>query len=285
MKNLHWLGQASAIDPKEWETYLAALRDNMLVSWTRAVAAYQGLKSARETLGLPFIAPPGGEGAAPGMSSAASWSADLDQQAVDLMAMKVLVTDALNDAIAGKRKMNWDAAKAEWQIEGLPEDVLRLEVQGQAPVLVDAKTGQKTSIQGTVGVPAIVWGATLTLSVLALPAYFVVEAAINNLTDVSEQKTLRTITEKSYECVQSGKCTPDQVAKINSSITSGVTALRAQKVEQEKAKAQPTTDITSAIKTVAWVGLAAAVLFFAARLIPAFAARRTSTGRELAIAR
>ncbi len=286
MNKLNWLGQTDVIDAKAWESYLLAMRDNMTSSWSRAVAAYNGLKNARQALGLPFIVEAGGpEAAAPGMSSAAIWTPDLDQQAVDIMAMKTVIVNAIDDVIAGKRRLNWNAAKSEWEIEGLPSDILRLEVQANVPVLVDAKTGQKTSVQGTIGVPALVWAATLTTSVLALPVYYLVEAGINNLTDVSEQKTLRTITEKSYECVQSGKCTPDDAAKINQSITSGVTALRAQKVEQEKAKNQPTTDITKAITTVAWVGLGIAALFFAARLVPAFSSRRASSSRrELALA-
>jgi hypothetical protein len=286
MKKFHWLGQPA--DEKAWEAYLTALRDNIQAKWTGAVAAYKGLKSVRESLGLPFIVDGGGPeaGAPAGMSSASAWSTDLDQNAVDIMAMVKIITDALNDVIAGKRKLAWNTDKGQFEIEGLPSDIVRLALNNDVPVIV-TPTGEQTHVQGQVGVPALVWATTLGVTVLALPAYWAVEKAVNTITDVAEQKTMKTIAEKSYECVASGKCTPDQAAKLNQSIYTGATALRAQKVEQVKAGNQPTTDITKTIMTVAWVALGIGVLYAVVRLIPPASARSSSPRqtRALALAR
>jgi len=275
MKKLRWLGQPA--DEKAWEAYLTALRDNLSASWTRAVAAYTGLKTVRQNLGLPFLVDGAGPegGAAPGMSSASAWSSDLDQNAVDAMAMVKIITDALNDAIAGKRKVAWNTEKNQFEIEGLSSDVVRLALNGDVPIIVNP-AGEQTHVQGQVGVPAIVWATTLGVTVLALPAYWAVEKAVNNITDVAEQKTMRTIAEKSYECVTTGKCTPDQAAKLNQSIYTGAAAVRAQKVEQIKAGSQPTTDITNTIKTVALVALGLGVLYALVRLVPPAGARSSS---------
>lgn len=265
---LRRLGDAQS--DKAWEAYLLALRDNLKSSWSRAVSAYNGLKAARTTLGLPFIVDGAvGEGAgAPGMTSASAWTSDLEQQAVDLMAMVTLVNTALEDAAAGKRKLNYIADKGEFQIEALPSDLLRLEIHQNGPVLVDAATGGNAKVSGQVGAPAIVWFATATVSVLALPAYFIVERAVSTLTDVAEQKTMKTTVEKSYECVQSGKCTPEQAAKINQSVYQGAAAVKQEKTKQIEASNKPTTDWTSAIETVALVALGIAALYAIIRLVP-----------------
>jgi hypothetical protein len=274
------LGQPAS-DAAAWEAYLTALRDNLTAKWSGAVAAYQGLKTVRQNLGLPFMV----EGAGPestgaGKLSASAWSPDLDQQAVDLMAMVTLIKNALDDTIAGKRKLNYSTDRAEFLIEGLPADLLRLEVQGEKPVLILNATNQPAPpIQGQVSAPAIVWAATLGVSVLALPAYWVVEKAVNTLTDVAEQKTMKTLAEKSYECVQTGKCTPEQAAKLNQSIYSGAAAVRAEKVREKEAASKPTTDITSAIKTVALVALGIAAIYAIIKFVPASGARRMAPRR------
>lgn len=280
MKKLRWLGQPA--DGKAWEAYLTALRDNLQGSWTRAVAAYTGLKTVRTNLGLPFMVEGAGPegGAAAGMSSASAWSADLDQNAVDAMAMVKIITDALNDAIAGKRKLAWNTDKNQFEIEGLPSDVVRLSLNGDVPIIV-TPTGEQTHVNGQVGVPAIVWATTLGVTVLALPAYWAVEKAVNNITDVAEQKTMRTIAEKSYECVTTGKCTPDEAAKLNQSIYTGAAAVRAQKVEQIKAGNQPTTDITNTIKTVGWIALGIMTLYVLVKVLPASGPRSSSSPRML----
>lgn len=282
---VRWLGQPTTPDLAAWETYLRALRQNLLDSWGRAVNAYNGLKKVREDLGLPFMVQQGApESAAPGMSSASAWSPDLEQQAADLMGMVQLISTVLGEVIAGKRTIEWDQAAGEFRVELLPTDLIRLDVQNGVPVLVDAKTGAPVHPVpdkgiGTVGVPAVVWFATATASVLALPAYWVVEKAVDSMTNVAEQKTIRTIAEKSYECVTSGKCTPEEAAKINQSVYDGAKGVRESQAKVEAAKGKPTTDITKAITTLALVGLGIALIYAVVRLAPAPRGRTTALAR------
>jgi len=196
------------------------------------------------------------------------------------MAMVTLITGALDDAIAGKRKVNWDPVTGQFQIERLSTDLLRLELKGDAPILIDNASGNEQHVQGQVSAPALVWAATLVGSVLALPAYWVVKRVVDGMADVAEQKTMNTIAEKSYECVKAGNCTPEQAAKLNQSIYSGAAGVRAQKVEQIKAENQPTTDVTKTITTVAYVALGLGVLYALIRLVPP-ASARTPPSRQL----
>jgi hypothetical protein len=282
---VRWLGQGDATDLAAWTTYLQALRANLIASWSRAVSAYNGLKKTREQLGLPFMVTAGApESAAPGMSSDAAWAPDLEQNAADLMSMVQVIVSAIDDVLANKRQLEWDDTAKQFFIQGLPEDVLRIEVKNGVPVLVD-KTGKEVHPVpekgvGTVGIPAIVWFATATFSVLALPAYFVVEKAVDSMTNVAEQKTMRTIADKSYECVQSGKCTPEEAAKINSSIYSGASGVHEAKAKEEAEKSKSTTDITKTITTLALVGLGIAVIYAIVRFIPAPAPRTTALARN-----
>lgn len=287
LSGIRWLGQAETPELAAWATYLKALRANIVDSWARAVSAYNGLKKARADLGLDFMLLPGGESAAPAMSSASAWAPDLEQQASNLMSMVQLIVNAIDDVLANKRKLMWDQNAGEFLIEALPTDVLRLEIQNGVPVLVDAKSpvgspGINVSVDkgiATVGVPPIVWFATATTSVLALPAYFLVEKAVDNMTNVAEQKTMRTIAEKSYDCVKNKNCTPEEAAKINTSIYSGASGVHESKAKEAAAKAKPTTDITKAITTVALVGLGIAVIYAVVRLAPAPRTRALATAR------
>jgi len=267
---VQWLGQATpAEDSKAWETYLVSLRASILDSWRRATSAYNGLRNAREQLGLPFMVPAGsGESVAPGLSSASAWDQGLEQQAGNLMAMVQLITNSIDDVVANKRKLEWDQARREFFVELLPTDLLRIDMQGNVPVLVNAKTGAPENVVpnngiASLGIPPIVWFATATTSVFALPVYFVVQKAVDNMRDVAEQKTIRTIGEKSYECVQSGKCTPDEAAKLNQSLYSGAAGIHESKAKEESAKAKPTQAVSAAVivAAIAAVGLAAILVF------------------------
>lgn len=289
VSSVRWLGQAGpAQDLAAWEAYLKALRANIIDSWSRAVSAYTGLKNARADLDLPFMIAQGApEAGAPGMSSAASWAPDLEQNAMDLMAMVQLIVNAIDDVLSNKRKLVWDQTIGALTIEALPGDI-RLVIQNGVPVLVNQSGAQVHPVSdkgiGAVGIPPLVWLATATTSVLALPAYFIVQKAVNNMTDVAEQKTIQTISEKSYDCVKSGKCTPEQAANLNKSLYDGASGLRESKAKEAAAKAKPTTDITKAITTVALVGLGLAVIYAVVRLVPAPSARaapRTPRSRRL----
>lgn len=267
-----WLtGPASETDFAAWEAYLKALRDQLQIDWEQAKGAYLSLKKVRESLGLPFIdTTPKTESGGPDGSA---WTTDLEAQAQDLQAMTVLITSALDDAISGKRKLSWDQAKGYFVIESLPEDVLRLEFDGQGvPQMVDAKTGAKAQVSAPIGLglPNIAWAAaaTATFSILALPAYFIADAAVNGLRVVAEQKTARVMGERAFDCVQSGKCTAAEAAAIAKAPYEGAAGVRAAATKEKEAGAKETSDLMKAVTTIAWVALGLGVLYVAVRFIP-----------------
>lgn len=267
-----WLtGPASETDFAAWEAYLKALRDQLQIDWAHAKGAYLSLKKVRESLGLPFIdTTPKTESGGPDGSA---WTADLEVQAQDLQAMTVLITSALDDAISGKRKLSWDQAKGYFVIESLPEDVLRLEFDSQGvPQMVDAKTGAKAQVSAPIGLglPNIAWAvaATATFSILALPAYFIADAAVNGLRVVAEQKTARVMGERAFDCVQSGKCTAAEAAAIAKAPYEGAAGVRAAAAKEQAEKGKETSDIMKAVTTIAWVALGLGVLYAAVRFIP-----------------
>jgi len=286
---VRWLGQTASPDLVAWEAYIKALRNSLQTSWNNARSAYLTLKSVREQLGLPFIVNPGSPevGNAPGMSTSAAWQSDLDQQAVNVMGMVTLSTNALDDAVlpAGnpkKRNLVWDATRNDFGIEALPGDLLRLEARqapsGQTiPVLVDANTNQPTNIQGTISaVPALLIAAGVVVTVVqTIGLVLIVNAACETLQTVAEQKTLQTITEKQAELVQSGKATPEQAASMSKAVFSGAAELEKSKAAEAEAKSKPTSDITKTITTVALVALGLGVIYAVVRLVPPIERRRT----------
>lgn len=271
--NISWLSvDQSPVDAQAWGDFLGALRDKMSSSWSRAESAYLSLKKVREQLGLPFIDDlTGGEGGS--AASHGAWTSDLEKQAQNLHAISVLSVNALNDAITGKREVFYND-KGDLAIRSLDTDLILLDMNAQGvPVLVQgpaaANPGQQTDVAAPigVGVPALVWIATAGVSVLALPAYFIADAAINALTDVAEQKTARTLGERAFDCVQSGKCTPEQAAVINKSVYDGAAGIRQAKAAEAEAK-KP-TDWTKVVTVAAWAALGLGVLYAILKYVPA----------------
>lgn len=268
-----WLtGPAGETDFAAWDAYLKALRDQLQVDWAHAKGAYLSLKKVRESLGLPFIDPTPKTETGPKPDESA-WTSSLEEQAQDLQAMTVLITSALDDAISGKRKLQWDQAKGYFVIESLPDDVLRLEFDSQGvPQMVDAKTGAKAQVSAPIGLglPNIAWAAaaTATVSILALPAYFIADAAVNGLRVVAEQKTARVMGERAFDCVQSGKCTAAEAAAIAKAPYEGAAGVRAAATKEKEASGKETSDLVKAVTTIAWVALGLGVLYAAVRFIP-----------------
>lgn len=263
-----WLAGPSDPDLAAWEAYLKALRDQLQGDWARAKTAYLALKKVREGLGLPFI--DDSIVAETGSHPPGAWTSNEQTQVEDLQAMTTLIVKAFDDVIAGKRKLQWDQKGGFFTIEALPDDLLRLELSANGvPVLVDTKTGQATHVPGSVGIPNFVWVATAATSVLALPAYFVVDAAVNTLTDVAEQRTLQVIANRQFDCVQSGKCTPAEAAALTKAVFDGASGVREAKAKQAAAEGKPTSDLADTAKTLGWVALGLGVLYAVVRLIPA----------------
>jgi hypothetical protein len=85
--------------------------------------------------------------------------------------------------------------------------------------------------------------------------------------------------EKQVELVRAG-ATPEQAKAATDAVLQGAAALT--KAKGEAAASKPPDDLTSTLKTVAYVGLGIAVIYAAIRLIPPV--ERTSSG-GLALAR
>lgn len=285
--SIYYLGAEPAPDAAAFGELFAALRDKMTATWGRTEAAYLGLKKVREQLGLPFIDDSAGEqGTA---ASHGAWTTDLDTQAQDLHAMSVLIVGALDDAVSGKRGV-FVNDKGDLAIKQLDTDVVVLGQDAQGvPVLVggpaSASPGQTTHVSAPigVGVPVIIWAATVVGSVLVLPAYFIADAAMNGLTDVAEQKTVKTLTDRSYDCVQSGKCKPEDVVAINNSILQGAAGIREAKAHEEAAK-KP-VDWTSLVTAASWLVGIGLVGYALIKFLPALPAPRVSGPKLLPAAR
>lgn len=274
-------------DPAAYGELLAALRDKMRDNWAGTQVAYLTLKGVREQLGLPFIDDSAGTPEQGSAAAHGAWTSDLETQVQQLHAMSALIVNVLGDAVDGKRKVFYNA-EGNLAIEQLPTDIVVLTQDANGvPELVGGPAadspGQPVSVQAPigVGVPALVWVATLTTSVLALPAYFIVDAAVNSLTDVAEQKTVKTIAEKSYDCVKSGNCTPDQAVAINKSVYDGAAGIRLAKAKEEEAK-KP-TDWTEVIKAASWLVGISLVGYAAIKILSALPA--ASAHPRLAAAR
>lgn len=266
MFEIHQLGQLPNADPASWGAYISGLRDTVSTAKSMAVAAYNTLKSTRSNLGLPFITAAAGEGSA----DTGGWSTDLDQQAVDLMAMATLLQAAADDVLSGKRKLMWDDQIKNFAIEGFSSDLLRL--QGNAngvPILVDAQ-GNQQHVTGQVGVaPVIVFGVVIALAVVSSIAWFlVIKQALETLAILAEQKTQRTLAEaakKHADLVTQGKATPEQAEQLNKSVYGGATELQKAQAESKKSE---TEEWPKTLRTLGYIALGVGILYAIVRLVP-----------------
>lgn len=262
------LGDATSdtSSPEAMASVLAGLSAQVVSSRTAAVGAYNTLKSVRETLDLPFIVAPGGEGSDPN-----GWSPDLEQQAVDIIAMATVCKTAADDAVAGKRRVVWDDKLQDWGIEGFPSDLVRLQLgPNNVPVLVD-QSGNATHVSGQVGIPQLLIGGAVVLTLVqALVVYLLVSQALKTLQVLAQQKTERTLAEamKAHaDLVAQGKATPEQAMKLDEAAGKAQTDLAHEHAEQNK---EPSSEIPGMVKTLAWVALGVGILYVVGRTLPAF---------------
>jgi len=271
------LGQATG-DPNldAWSQLVAALRDSTQASWDGAKQSYLALKKIREDLGLPFMAGPGGENAP---ANVGAWAPDLDQQAVDLQAMTQIAVNAANDVLQNKRKLIWDAGLKDFVIEALPDDVVRVEVMNNKPVLVLASTGANTHSTGTIGMLPLLIGAGVAVSVVqGLIVYELIKDANATLRSLSNDKMVRTLSNNQTQLVMSGKATPEQAAAATKAVTDGATAINESQAKAEAARAAGggVDQWTNLIKTGGLIALGLAGLYIVAQLVPKGGVRGTA---------
>lgn len=287
-ESINQLGVSAPPDPygspEAWASYLSSLRQALQVAGSKAVQSYQTLKQVRKSLGLPFMAP-GGES-----QDLGAWTPNLEQEALDVFAMVKVFSDGVSDVLNGKRKLVWRENLQDFAIEGFSSDPLRIEyAPSGTPALVDA-LGAQTHVPGQIGVaPLVIVAAVGGLSlVTGIAVGVLVYQGLKTIEVVAEQKTQRTLAEvagKNSDLVAQGKATPEQVAKLNQSLYAG--AAEWQKAAGEsKRDDKGTADITSAVKTLAWVGLGVGALYVVAQVIgkmpsmPALAGAKDNPTRE-----
>ena len=250
--------------------YVASLRDTVVASKAAAINAYNGLKTVRADLDLPFMSGPVGEGGGDGNG----WSPDLEQQAVDITAMANLLIAAADDVLNQKRRLFWDDKLQNFAIEGFATDTLRLQTDANGvPVLVDA-SGNPQHVTGQVGVaPVIVFGVVALALVQALILYLLIDQALKTVQVIAEQKTQKTLADavkKHADLVATGKATAEDAAKLNKSMYDGATSLQKEQTSSQAAKKGFESDT---LKTLGYIALGLGILYAIVKLVPTPAQR------------
>lgn len=244
---------------------MTSMRDAMSAAKAQAVSSYNTLKQVRKDLGLPFSTAQSGEGYA----DEGAWPEDYEQQAVDIFAMAKIFEGGVNDVLAGKRKLQWDEKLDDFAIEGFASDPTRIQYAANGtPTLVNA-SGTPTHASGQVGIAPIVLavGGLSLVSGIALGVLII--QGFKTIEIVSKQKTQRSLAEtagKNADLVKEGKATPAEAVALNNSIYKGASELAKTTGEAEK-REKETSDIASAVKTLAWVGLGVGVLYVVAQVL------------------
>lgn len=249
----------TTFDGKAWGVYLQAVRDSLDASRKRAVAAYTGLKQVRADLGLPFIV----DTVTEGQQAAGAWNSTLDQQAVDVNAMAVLLIQAADEAIQGKRQVAWDPVKNDLAIGRLPTDLVRVDVQNGLPILVANADGAQIHATGTVGFPPLAWAAIVAVG--SIVAYFATDKICNTITTTAEEKTAQTIAQTNADLIRAGRVTPEQAAAMTKAIYSGakgVAQVRADAASSSAASKgmDAIGSLITGVSVIAVLGIVASVI-------------------------
>lgn len=251
------LGAAGDFNPQAWDAFLRGQRDSLSAAWSRAVTARARLKKVREALGLPFVVDAPGEPGAPG-----AWNSDYDKNMLELQVMVQLMTTAADEAVESKRALVFNPDTKSFGIELLPTDKLRVALDATGrPVIADAKTGQVvTQFEGSLGLPPLLIGAIVV--VVAVAVYAVVEKVCSTTENVAQTKMLETVRTSGAKLIEEGKATPEQVAAMDKALLEGGAALA--KAQGEKAEKE--SQVSSTVRTVAWVGLGIAGIWLVGTL-------------------
>jgi hypothetical protein len=251
------LGQIDDASSAAFSDYLRALRGRMRSAFTGLVDSFRAYREVRRVYPVSVEADP-------------TFASD-EQRVIELGGVVDVASKAIDDAVADKRRIAFDAQG--FAIELLPTDAARV---GDDGVLLDAQTGQRVvvtgTIDGTIGiiqVPiALLVAAGAAGLVVAAGQIYVVVKAIESLTIANQEKTTRILSTERQKMVEKG-FTPEQAATAQSA------ALKAQGgLEQARAAREQTSpELGSTVRTVAIVAAVIAGLYFAARVIPEIAPR------------
>jgi hypothetical protein len=268
--NLQFLGAPEDVDIKSWAQYFTGVRDQLKSSLDDMLAAYRTFKKIRESFGLPVV---GTSGEA--RLRAGSLNDSQYQQMLELASMGDIGVKALDDAIANKRKVGYDRAASDFQIERLPSDDIRIEMQNGKPTLISNVTNQPTQIMGqidgvprTLGLAPIVWiGLGIAGVIVTVGALYTVNTAMQTATTMVQEKTRETIALKSMELVEKGKATPAEAKQLQTATYEAAADLEAAK-GNAAAKTGLTPETNKTIRTVALVALGIGAIYLVSKFVP-----------------
>jgi hypothetical protein len=261
--HLQFLGAPEDVDVKSWAQYFTGVRNQLKDSLDDMLAAYRTFKKIRESFGLPVV---GTSGEA--RLRAGSLNDSQYQQMLELASMGDIGIKALDDAIANKRKVGYDRAADNFQIERLPNDATRIEIQNGRPTLISNQTNQPTEITGTLGLAPIVWiGLGIAGVIVTVGTLYTVNTAMQTATTMVQEQTRKTIALKSMELVEKGKATPAEAKQLQTATYEAAADLEAAK-GNAAAKTGLTPETNKTIRTVALVALGIGAIYLVSKFVP-----------------
>lgn len=245
-------------DSSALDGYLRALRSELRSSFGHLADAFRAYREVRRVYAVTTEADP-------------RFATD-EQRVVELGGVVDVASKALDDAASDKRKIGFDAQG--FAVELLQTDAARVGEQGGEPVLLDAKTGQRLQVTGTIdghlGVIQVPIALLLAAGVIVTAAQvYVAVKAIDALKAAMQERTTQILSTERQKAVDKG-FTPEQASQAQSAALKAQTGLEQARTEREK----PSSEIPETIRTVAIVAAVIAGLYFAARVIPEIAPGR-----------
>ena len=230
------LSAALAQGDTNWNAYFLSQAQALEDSWGRAIGAYRQMRSVAEILGVPYMSQPDPNANQKGLPM--TWTPDMEQALVNLMAMKDLAVSALRDVVAGKREIGFIDNGTDWAIPVLPTDPIRLDVDSNGlPVLCKVGTDPCEPAQGsgTLGfpwIPVLIVGAGVLIHGSHV---WLLKAAVDKVPDVAARVAEVKVNQTWSECQQSAvKAGVDP--KTCTTAASAVGAARVQTIDAEAAK-------------------------------------------------
>lgn len=252
------------IDTKSYELYFIAMNQSLQHSVKEAAAAFNTMTKTREILGLPISDPDG-------------VTSELSNLAAQVAAAAHVADVAMNEAVAGTRKVGYSATLNDFTIEAIAGDTMRLVLTDAEPGFAVVPMGGGEGLQG---LPAIVWGGVAVSVVQATAVYFVVQKSADAIKTVARKRTENTIAKTAGQyakLVQEGKATPDQAKALTDSLYTGSTELAKAAPPPPPENETPggvAKTVASTATTIAWIGLAAVVAYGVLSVVSANTARK-----------
>jgi len=238
-----------------WTDYLTAAAGDLEALQKRYHDLYDGLLAASKELGLPKF-----DG---------RFTPDIEADLIDLDAMVAFMVGCLRDAASGVRRLVLDGA--EWGIERLAKDLFRLVTvtnnnSSLSVVMVAVKPPGETPdspnkapiVESSLSLGPLAIAGLVAAGLAAMGVHFLMIKTLAQVVDSALHGILQYRLQAKYiDCVNSGKCTPQQVIDMEKALKDAAVAMTDARTRQIKAQNEPIKDTTSFGK---WLLVAAAAL-------------------------